>query len=155
MIATSALDGDGVENVLPMTERVFEKWTSRVQTSVLNQWLAEVQASRACPMVNGRRTKMKFIVQPKARPPTFRIFANAAEKDIPEVSVNEPCILGASAANSGVFTNAAKKPHLQLPILASALHQVFEERDEKELRDGGNGHQDLLLKHCRRQSLCG
>ena len=26
----------------------------------------------------------QFAVQPKARPPTFRIFANASEKDIPE-----------------------------------------------------------------------
>ena len=85
VVATSALEGQGVENVLPVVERVFEKWNLRVQTSVLNQWLTEVQvraekarlrdilhhrfptantqrssqAAKAPPMVNGRRTKLK------------------------------------------------------------------------------------------------
>ena len=44
---------------MPVVERVFEKWNMRVQTSVLNQWLTEVQAAKSPPIVNGRRTKLK------------------------------------------------------------------------------------------------
>ena len=85
VVATSALHGEGVENVLPVVEQVYHKWNTRIQTAALNQWLKEIQDSKPPPSVNGRRSKMKFIVQPKARPPTFRIFANVSEKDMPEV----------------------------------------------------------------------
>ncbi|GMH83665.1 hypothetical protein TrVE_jg11395 [Triparma verrucosa] len=84
VVATSALHGEGVENVLPVVEQVYHKWNTRIQTAALNQWLKEIQDSKPPPSVNGRRSKMKFIVQPKARPPTFRIFANVSEKDMPE-----------------------------------------------------------------------
>ncbi|GMH92615.1 hypothetical protein TL16_g12399 [Triparma laevis f. inornata] len=84
VVATSALNGEGVENVLPVVEQVYDKWNTRIQTAALNQWLKEIQDSKPPPSVQGRRSKMKFIVQPKARPPTFRIFANIGEKDMPE-----------------------------------------------------------------------
>ena len=87
VIATSSLHGSNVEHVLPVVEGVFESWNSRVTTGELNKWFREVVASNPPRMSKGRVTKLKYIVQAKARPPTFRVFGNVDEKDLGDAYV--------------------------------------------------------------------
>jgi GTP-binding protein len=58
-------------------------WNRRVGTSALNRWLAEVAASHPPPAVSGRRIRLDYVTQPKARPPSFVLFTSRADA-IPE-----------------------------------------------------------------------
>jgi GTP-binding protein len=56
--------------------QVAEVWSRRIPTARLNEWLAEVLASHPPPAVSGRRIKIRYMTQVKARPPHFAIFGN-------------------------------------------------------------------------------
>jgi len=58
-------------------------WNTRVPTGELNRWFERVLARHPPPMVSGRRLKLRYLTQAKARPPTFIVFGTRAEK-IPE-----------------------------------------------------------------------
>ena len=79
LITLSALSGAGVEKVLPAAKYVFQLWNTRIGTSPLNQWIAEVESRHPPPLVRGRRIRLKYVTQAKARPPTFVVFASRAE----------------------------------------------------------------------------
>ncbi|MGF9691901.1 MULTISPECIES: ribosome biogenesis GTPase Der [unclassified Rhizobium] len=48
-------------------------WNKRVSTAKLNRWLDSVQVQHPPPAVSGRRLKLKYMTQVKARPPAFMI----------------------------------------------------------------------------------
>jgi GTP-binding protein len=54
-------------------------WNRRVPTNTLNRWLAGVLSSHPPPAVSGRRLKLNYITQPKARPPSFVLFCSRAD----------------------------------------------------------------------------
>jgi GTPase len=54
-------------------------WNRRVETSALNRWLAEAVSSHPPPAVSGRRIRLDYITQPKARPPSFVLFTSRAD----------------------------------------------------------------------------
>jgi len=83
VIPLSALSGDGVARLLPAVLDVYGLWTRQLATPKLNRWLAAITARQAPPSVHGRPIRMRYMVQTKARPPTFVIFANRPEQ-VPE-----------------------------------------------------------------------
>ncbi|WP_165218304.1 ribosome biogenesis GTPase Der [Affinirhizobium pseudoryzae] len=48
-------------------------WNKRISTAKLNRWLDGVQIQHPPPAVSGRRLKLKYMTQVKARPPAFMI----------------------------------------------------------------------------------
>jgi GTP-binding protein len=56
--------------------RVYEKWNTRVSTGLLNKWIQEFSKVQRMPSENGRRLKLKYLMQIKTRPPTFFVFCN-------------------------------------------------------------------------------
>lgn len=48
-------------------------WNKRISTARLNRWLDGVQVQHPPPAVSGRRLKLKYMTQVKARPPAFMI----------------------------------------------------------------------------------
>jgi len=54
-------------------------WNRRVSTNTLNRWLSGVLSSHPPPAVSGRRLKLNYITQPKARPPSFVLFCSRAD----------------------------------------------------------------------------
>ncbi|MCY1668119.1 ribosome biogenesis GTPase Der [Rhizobium sp. SL86] len=48
-------------------------WNKRISTAKLNRWLDGVQVQHPPPAVSGRRLKLKYMTQVKARPPAFMI----------------------------------------------------------------------------------
>ncbi|NQV85157.1 MAG: ribosome biogenesis GTPase Der [Rhodospirillales bacterium] len=77
VITCSALTGRGLDKLLPAVIRVHEIWNKRVDTSLLNRWLEGVVDSHPPPVVKGRRLKLRYMTQAKARPPTFILFASS------------------------------------------------------------------------------
>ena len=53
-----------------------EVWNRRVGTGDLNRWLQEAMSRHAPPASRGRRIKIRYMTQPKARPPFFVLFGN-------------------------------------------------------------------------------
>jgi GTPase len=78
LIALSALAGEGVDRLMPAVLEQYAIWNKRVPTAQLNRWLEGALERHAPPAAKGRRIKIRYMTQAKARPPTFAIFASQA-----------------------------------------------------------------------------
>jgi GTP-binding protein len=83
MVTISALTGAGIDKLLPAVRAAHAVWNTRIPTGELNRWFERALARHPPPMVSGRRLKLRYVTQAKARPPTFITFGTRAEK-IPE-----------------------------------------------------------------------
>src|SRR5262245_5283894 len=79
VVALSGLTGQGLERLMQAIADVHIVWNKRVPTNALNRWLARALAAHPPPAVSGRRLKLNYITQPKARPPSFVIFCTRAD----------------------------------------------------------------------------
>jgi GTPase len=76
VIPVSGLTGAGLEKLMGAVTRVHEIWNRRISTGKLNRWLTAVVERTPPPAVSGRRIKIRYMTQPKARPPYFVLFGN-------------------------------------------------------------------------------
>ncbi len=76
VVALSGLTGEGLQRLMPAVVRMHRDWNARVKTSDLNRWLAAMLERHPPPAPGGRRLKIRYMAQVKARPPTFTAFAN-------------------------------------------------------------------------------
>ncbi|QFU16628.1 ribosome biogenesis GTPase Der [Microvirga thermotolerans] len=76
VVPLSGLAGSGIDNLMKAVVQVHETWNRRIPTARLNQWLAEAIETNPPPAVSGRRIKIRYMTQVKARPPHFAIFGN-------------------------------------------------------------------------------
>ena len=83
-VPLSALTGRNVDQLLPAVVEAHARWNRRVPTSALNRWLEAALEKHPPPLVQGRRVKIRYATQAKARPPTFVLFANKAAEALPE-----------------------------------------------------------------------
>jgi GTP-binding protein len=83
LVAVSALTGAGMDRLLPAVRRAHAVWNTRVPTAELNRWFEQALARHPPPLVDGRRLKLRYVTEAKARPPTFVVFGTRAER-IPE-----------------------------------------------------------------------
>ncbi|MBU6500054.1 MAG: ribosome biogenesis GTPase Der, partial [Rhodospirillales bacterium] len=79
-VTLSALTGQGVDKLLPAVRRAHAVWNTRVSTGALNRWFEQALERHPPPLVSGRRLKLRYITQAKARPPTFVVFGTRAEQ---------------------------------------------------------------------------
>lgn len=79
----SALTGKGLDRLLTAVATAYETWNTRLPTGELNRWLAGVVEHHPPPQVQGRRIRLRYVTQVKARPPTFVLFASRAA-ELPE-----------------------------------------------------------------------
>ncbi len=80
VVTLSGATGAGVDKLLPAVRRAHEIWNSRVPTGELNRWFEAALERHAAPLVDGRRLKLRYMTQAKARPPTFIVFGTRAEQ---------------------------------------------------------------------------
>ena len=83
VIPVSGLTGAHVDRLLEAVVATHEIWNTRISTGRLNRWLAPVIDATPPPAAAGRRVKIRYMTQPKARPPLFVLFGNQVDK-IPE-----------------------------------------------------------------------
>jgi GTP-binding protein len=83
VVTLSALTGRNLDDLLKAVFDVYEAWNGRVPTAQLNRWLEEATAAHPPPAVSGRRIRLRYMTQVKARPPSFALFASRAE-ELPE-----------------------------------------------------------------------
>jgi GTP-binding protein len=83
VMPVSGLTGAHLDRLLEAVIETHEVWNKRISTSRLNRWLAPVIDGTPPPAVSGRRIKIRYMTQPKSRPPFFVLFGNQVDQ-IPE-----------------------------------------------------------------------
>jgi GTP-binding protein len=83
VVALSGRTGQGLDRLIQAIVDIHAVWNKRVPTNPLNRWLNHALAAHPPPAVSGRRVKLNYITQPKARPPSFVIFCTRADA-VPE-----------------------------------------------------------------------
>ncbi len=79
VVAISGLTGAGLDRLMQAVIDAHAIWNKRATTSALNRWLAGVVSAHPPPAVSGRRIRLDYVTQPKARPPTFVLFASRTD----------------------------------------------------------------------------
>ena len=74
VVTLSALTGAGTDRMLDEVLKTYDIWNHRVATGPLNRWFAEMIERHPPPVVHGRRLRLRYLTQVKARPPTFALF---------------------------------------------------------------------------------
>ncbi|MGH6936611.1 MAG: ribosome biogenesis GTPase Der, partial [Methylocella sp.] len=74
VMPVSGATGEGVERLMEAIFRVHEIWNKRISTARLNRWLAATLEQTPPPAVAGRRIKIRYMTQLRARPPYFILF---------------------------------------------------------------------------------
>ncbi len=83
IVAVSGLMGEGIDRLMEAIVKAYAVWNKRVSTSALNRWFEQAIAANPPPAVSGRRLKLNYITQTKARPPSFVLFCSRADA-VPE-----------------------------------------------------------------------
>ena len=79
VVAVSGLTGEGLDRMMKAVLETHAVWNKRVPTHALNRWLEEAIAAHPPPAVSGRRLKLNYMTQAKARPPSFVLFCTRAD----------------------------------------------------------------------------
>jgi len=79
VVAVSGLTGDGVDRLMTAIIEAYAVWNKRVPTAALNRWFEQAIQANPPPAVSGRRLKLNYITQTKARPPSFVLFCSRAD----------------------------------------------------------------------------
>ncbi len=74
LTAMAGETGEGVDRLMASVVRAHEVWNRRVSTAALNRWLEDAISRHPPPAVAGKRIKLRYATQAKARPPSFVVF---------------------------------------------------------------------------------
>ncbi|MFH3478212.1 ribosome biogenesis GTPase Der [Xanthobacter variabilis] len=79
IVPLSGLTGHGLDKLVEAIAKAHKVWNKRVATNPLNRLLQQAVDNHPPPAVSGRRVKLRYITQPKARPPSFVLFCSRAD----------------------------------------------------------------------------
>jgi GTPase len=79
LLTLSAATGKGIDDLLQAAFDTREAWSRRVPTGQLNRWFEGALERNPPPAPGGRRIKLRYITQIKARPPSFIIFGTRVD----------------------------------------------------------------------------
>jgi GTP-binding protein len=78
-VPVSGLTGTGLDRMMQAVVDTHKIWNRRISTAKLNRWLGSMQVQHPPPAVSGRRLRLKYMTQIKARPPGFVISCTRPE----------------------------------------------------------------------------
>ncbi|CAN5376925.1 ribosome biogenesis GTPase Der [soil metagenome] len=79
LVPVSGVTGQGIDKLMEAVLKAEAVWNRRIATARLNRWLPGVLERHPPPAVSGRRIKLRYLTQAKARPPTFIAFCSRPE----------------------------------------------------------------------------
>ena len=80
VVPVSGATGYGLDNLMRAIVEAHEVWNRRISTARLNRWLESAIDETPPPAVSGRRIKIRYMTQAKARPPHFILFGNQLDE---------------------------------------------------------------------------
>jgi len=78
-VPVSGQTGRGLDKLMQSVIDTDRTWNRRISTAKLNRWLDAQQTQHPPPAVSGRRLKLKYMTQVKARPPGFMVSCTRPE----------------------------------------------------------------------------
>ncbi|MDI7860803.1 ribosome biogenesis GTPase Der [Rhizobiaceae bacterium n13] len=78
-VPISGQTGYGLDRLMQSIIDTDKVWNRRISTAKLNRWLEQQQVQHPPPAVSGRRIRLKYMTQVKARPPGFMISCTRAD----------------------------------------------------------------------------
>ncbi|MBA3818536.1 MAG: ribosome biogenesis GTPase Der, partial [Deltaproteobacteria bacterium] len=78
-VLLSGQRGDGVDRLLDHVDQVAREHRKRIPTAQLNRFFAEVIEEMPPPLHRGHAVRINYITQPRAKPPTFVLWANSPD----------------------------------------------------------------------------
>lgn len=78
-VPISGQTGYGLDKLMQNIIDTDRVWNRRISTAKLNRWLEHQQIQHPPPAVSGRRIKLKYMTQVKARPPAFMVSCTRAD----------------------------------------------------------------------------
>jgi GTP-binding protein len=79
LVPVSGLTGEGIDRLMEQALGAYDIWNRRLSTSRLNRWIEKIIERHPPPAVSGRRIKLRYLTQAKARPPSFVAFCSRPE----------------------------------------------------------------------------
>ena len=80
-VTISALTGKGLDRLMEAVVQTHKVWNKRISTSKLNRWLEDALEQHPPPALDrGRRIRIRYATQVKARPPTFVLFTSKPDQ---------------------------------------------------------------------------
>lgn len=76
LVTISALNGRKLTDLLDAVLALYDRWNVRLSTGPLNRWLSAMVDAHPPPVAHGRRNRLRYITQVKARPPTFAVWVS-------------------------------------------------------------------------------
>ena len=76
LVTCSGLTGRGTDRLREAIVKVHGLWNQRVATAKLNRWLLDTVDRNPPPAVSGRRIRLRYMTQVKARPPSFAVWCS-------------------------------------------------------------------------------
>ncbi|ACB95930.1 ribosome biogenesis GTPase Der [Beijerinckia indica] len=76
VVPVSATTAEGLDRLMAAIDKVHVIWNKRIATARLNRWLEGALEQTPPPAVSGRRIKIRYMTQLRARPPYFLLFGN-------------------------------------------------------------------------------
>jgi GTP-binding protein len=83
LVVVSGYTGEGLDRLMAAVMEAYAVWNRRIPTSALNRWFEQATTANPPPAVSGRRLRLNYITQTKARPPSFVVFCTRADA-VPE-----------------------------------------------------------------------
>ncbi len=79
LVTVSGLTGQGIDKMMQAVIGAYKIWNRRIPTGQLNRWLEITTERHPPPAVAGRRIRLRYMTQAKARPPHFVAFCSRPE----------------------------------------------------------------------------
>ena len=83
LLTVSAATGKGLDVLMKVAFETRDAWSKRVPTGELNRWFERALEANPPPAPGGKRIKLRYVTQIKARPPSFVIFGTRVDQ-LPE-----------------------------------------------------------------------
>ena len=166
VVAVSGATGEGLDALMKAVLSVHETWNKRISTARLNRWLNAVIDQTPPPAVSGRRIKLRYMTQPKARPPHFVLFGNQLDQlptsyerflinGLRESFDRRACRSASRAASEKTLTTSrsgAERAALFTPARGSSAHGPAENRRACRSRSRSAGTDRRFSARPRRAS---
>jgi len=80
LVTVSAKTGKGLDRLHEAILKAYEVWNRRIPTAALNRWLIGMLEQHPPPAPQGKRIKLRYMTQVKARPPGFVVMCSHPDK---------------------------------------------------------------------------
>ncbi len=80
LVTVSARTGKGLDRLHSAIMKAHDVWNRRITTAQLNRWLTGMLEQHPPPAPGGKRIKLRYMTQVKARPPGFVVMCSHPDK---------------------------------------------------------------------------